>query len=174
MSPKVPVFSERVYSDAVLRSESASVLASAFAGIRKLVAATLHVSISRIDRECEGLDANMLELLARALDRVTKEEGADRAVAVVAWLAERYGHDLAPRLQVSGTIGVGSALSQVTRAFGEAASNLIDRAQDGIQPEEVPEIEGDFQRVIELAHRVRREAQAAAGTKSTNVRAMRT
>ena len=161
----------RVYSDALLRSESASVLVEAFAGIRKLVAASLHVSISRIDRQCEGLDANMLELLAKALDRVETEEGTERVDRVLAWLCERYGRDVAAVLPVRGTIGVPSALATSMRESAEADAAVAARLEHGITAADLPEIEREIHESIEAKHRLRREVQAAAG--ETNVRAMR-
>lgn len=163
--PKAP----RVYSDAMLRSESAEVLCGAFAGIRKLVAASLHVSISRIDRQCEGLDANMLELLAKALDRVEKEEGVERVDAVLVWLGGRYGRALDAVLEVRGTVGLPSALATSIRESAEADAAVADRLALGIHAEDLPEIEREIHESIEAKHRLRREVQAAVG----NVRTMR-
>lgn len=169
MPARLPRLSERAYSEALLRSESASVLAEAFAGIRKLVAASLHVSISRIDRQCEALDANMFELLTKALDRVEKEEGIERVEAVLAWLCGRYGRELAAVLEVRGTVGVPSALAKSIRESAEADAAVAARLEGGITTEELSEIEREIRESIEAKHRLLREVQAAA---TNNVRAM--
>lgn len=165
--------SPRVYSDAVLRSESAEILVAALAGIRKLVAASLHVSISRIDRQCEGLDANMLEVLAKALDRVEREEGVERVEGVLAWLCGRYGRSLATVLPVRGTVGVPSALAKSIRESAEADAAIVTRLEGGISADELPEIEREIHEAIEAKHRLRREVQAAAGNAVNTVRKLR-
>jgi hypothetical protein len=165
-SPRLPVAG---YSAPILRSEdplrreTADVCAETFQGVRKMVAAAIGTGRSRVDRFCEGDDANPLEVLTRSLDRVLVEVGLDRILRVPRWLANRYSHDLAVRLEVVGTIGVQRAAASAVREVNEGIAAALEAIHDeSISPAELQRVEAEIQQGVEQLHRLLREAQASA------------
>jgi hypothetical protein len=150
-------------SEDPLRRETADVCAEAFQGVRKMVAAAIGTGRSRVDRFCEGDDANPIEVLTRALDRTKLEAGIERVAGVLRWLNGRYGYDLAVRLEVVGTIGVPRAAASAVREVNEGIAAALEAIQDeSISPAELASVEAEIQQGVERLHRLLREAQASA------------
>lgn len=125
------------YSATPLRSETARLLHAAGSRVAKMIAAALSVGRSRVDRMHAGEDANYLELLTRELDRIEIEEGRERVLPVVRWLAARFGHDLhavaaAERSEADVERQIGDAIRQTGEAYAaalEAAPGGFDEAE---------------------------------------------
>ena len=161
MTARVNCGGPRRISAEALRSETAAVIHPVYRGAVKMVAANRPpngVSRSRIDRECEGHDANRLEMLCTDLDRIVIEKGRESLAPVLAFLVARYG------IAEGGECdGVMDDLADIATAAGNLLARGIERAKDGVQQEELPELEQLAHRVRELCARFVREAQAAAG-----------
>lgn len=124
-----------------LRAETASLLHVACEGIAKMIAAALGVVRSRVDRMNAGEDANYLELLARLLDRIEKEEGTERIKPLLRWLAARYGFALGALAAAPATgEEIERSIATAVSATSAALSQTILAAIDGIDETERPEV----------------------------------
>lgn len=150
MPNSVPRLTGLDYSASPLRAETARLMAAACEGIGKMVAAALSVGRSRVDRMNEGQDANYLELLARQLDRIEKEEGAERIKPALRWLAARYGYTLgAVAAQPTTGEEVERSVAIAIRTASDACAKTIEAAVDGIQEDERPDVTLALRRSIE-------------------------
>jgi hypothetical protein len=163
MGPRLPTGPRPAKSDPDLRSDTAGVLYEAIPrGYRKMVAAACSVSPDRIEKQMLGEEANWLEKLTETIDRLFAEGvDPDRALLPVTFLAERYGHELTPVLEVLGTVGVQSAVAGCIREAGEACSEALDGVRDGsLDERERSRAIKQGKELIQSAHRLVAELQA--------------
>lgn len=165
MPARLPTGTRPAKSDSDLRSETAAVLYEAIPrGYRKMVAAACSVSPDRVEKQMLGEESNWLEKLAETIDRLLIE-GADRDTAIlpVRFLAERYGYELTPVLEILGTLGVQSAVASCIRDAGEACSEALEGLRDGRLDElERGRALKEGKELIESAHRLVAELEAAS------------
>ncbi len=152
------------YSATPLRSETARLLHAAGSRVAKMIAAALSVGRSRVDRMHAGEDANYLELLARELDRIEIEEGVERVLPVVRWLAARYGHGIHERReQPPTTAEIERQIGQSIRETSEAHAAALEAAPGGFDERERAHVTQQIDEGIE-------RLQALRQTVTTEVR----
>jgi hypothetical protein len=143
LRPRLP---ER-YSKEARRSETAALYHDLTKGVVKMIAAERGVSISRVYRMGEGLDANPIELLVADLDRIEREGEGHRIAALVAYLEARYG------VAEGAGDGVEDELAAFERTHGDGVATLLQLMKDGVD-------EGDLAKVAEVVGRLKRDAEA--------------
>jgi len=135
------------YSKEARRSETAALYHALTKGVVKMVAAERGVSISRIYRMGEGLDANPIELLVADLDRIEREGEGHRIAALVAYLEARYG------VADGAGDGVEDELATFERTHGDGVATLLQLMKDGVD-------ESDLEKVAVVVGRLKRDAEA--------------
>lgn len=158
------------YCASPLRAETAALLHTASAGIAKMIAAALGVVRSRVDRQNAGEDANYLELVARLLDRIEREEGTERVKPILRWLAARYGFALATIQTKRATEEeiercVAAAVTATSAAFAETIVATIDGIDDSERPNVSKALRVAIESLTDTLNRVEGPAPSAQGSR---------
>ena len=148
----------------------AAALHSLSMGCSKVIAAACGVGPSRWSAMCNAQEPDYAVQLCRAMDAALAEGQAQEDVfAPLRLIAGRYGYDLAPQKAAKGG-DLTTCSASLAREAGECLAAAIELAKkEDATPEQLATLEKEAQDVIEICHRLVREAQAKAG----NVRPIR-